>query len=321
MPPPPAPLLFFPVLPSHPHPTPHLLSGLPFGSWKKVFHQDSVNGGYFADADAVKYTNADSPDSALYSILGDLEEYRSGGTLTFMMVWPELTGIDGHNFNLWSQTSNPLESTDDVGPAQGYVGIEVHFDMAGDSGHSFGGLIKSTIQGAAAIDGSVGDEGCAYNALGFYTANADRTMGGPAALSTEPVCDAVGYADKYEDGGWCFSTSEAVCIFDVTVVELYVLDRSATEPVMRFRADDVEPGELRSDGYAVESWTSTNGDFTLDHDWYESTGYPTLETDDDGTSFVSFNGEVGAYLSKRIESNVSSIYPYTQSLHSDRHSR
>ena len=69
----------------------------------------------------------------------------------------------------------------------------------------------------------------------------------------------------------------------------------------------------------MESWTSTNGDFTLDtlenELSEEDIWYPILETDDDGTSFVSFNGEAGAYLSKRIETNVSSIYPYTQSLH------
>jgi len=64
------------------------------------------------DDDALS-KNVDDPNAQLYSILGQLEDYRSGGRFHFRLCYPELVGVNGGDgCNEWTQTSNPAtEST------------------------------------------------------------------------------------------------------------------------------------------------------------------------------------------------------------------
>lgn len=95
-----------------------LVGATPFvsASWTLFIRQ---TGGNVQPADDWRRFNTDAndgggADAENYSILDELERCRSGGVFTFKMLWPqgsiEQPGIP--LYNIWSQTSNPLE----VGP-------------------------------------------------------------------------------------------------------------------------------------------------------------------------------------------------------------
>jgi len=85
------------------------------GGYIKVFSHD-VSGGLFTNYD-VGTKNPEDPDNKLYSILDQLEDYRSSvGKFQFKLCYPELTwGLDEKTCNEWIQTSNPYTESSITG--------------------------------------------------------------------------------------------------------------------------------------------------------------------------------------------------------------
>ena len=73
----------------------------------------NTRGGFFSSEADVLRKNVDNPNADLFSILDQLEDYRTGGLFHFKLCYPELVGVNGLNgCNEWIQTSNPaMEST------------------------------------------------------------------------------------------------------------------------------------------------------------------------------------------------------------------
>ena len=81
-----------------------LLAG---NEWKKVYSHDT-SGGLFANLEEAKRKNIDDENALLYSILYNLEAYRTTqGYFHFKLCYPELTQFP-FPCNEWTQTSNPV---------------------------------------------------------------------------------------------------------------------------------------------------------------------------------------------------------------------
>merc|ERR1719378_122462 len=79
--------------------------------WVKVFNHNT-DGGLFSSPEDALNKNSDDPTAKLYSILGNLEEYRIAGRFHFRLCYPELVGVnDGDGCNEWIQTSNPATNS------------------------------------------------------------------------------------------------------------------------------------------------------------------------------------------------------------------
>ena len=75
--------------------------------WKKVYSLDT-SGGVFANLEEAKEKNVYDENALLYSILFDLEAYRTKeGYFHFKLCYPELTQFP-FPCNEWTQTSNPV---------------------------------------------------------------------------------------------------------------------------------------------------------------------------------------------------------------------
>ena len=78
----------------------------PSPTFRKVFYHNSKYGFFANKKDALK-KNADDETQPLYSILGDLEDFRnSDGKFHFKLVYPEVPAT-----NEWIQSSNPATDT------------------------------------------------------------------------------------------------------------------------------------------------------------------------------------------------------------------
>lgn len=117
------------------------------GGWLRVFlHDLSMDSSFFASLNEASSSNSADPASGKYSILGLLEYLKKDGKFTFMIRWSNNT-----EFNVWSQTSNPLTEA-----ISGYNAINVMF-----TDRNWGGLEKGN-QTHSYIDGSVGVSGWYY---------------------------------------------------------------------------------------------------------------------------------------------------------------
>ena len=70
--------------------------------------------------------NSGDPEADLYSILDQLESYRTKNGFHFKLCYPELVGC-----NEWIQTSNPATQ---FGKATGFKAIKLAYATAGDNG-------------------------------------------------------------------------------------------------------------------------------------------------------------------------------------------
>ena len=72
--------------------------------------QHDASGGLFTNYADVGSQNPQEPDSKLFSILNQLEDYRNiEGKFQFKLCYPDLTwGRDGKTCNEWRQSSNPF---------------------------------------------------------------------------------------------------------------------------------------------------------------------------------------------------------------------
>lgn len=124
------------------------------GGWTRVFAQDTSEG--YMNATTAYSSNGTNPYAKNYSILDQLENFRSGGVFTLKINWPGYAAR-----NIWSQTTNPTVDQ----PVAGYSAIAI------DSSSNFwGGLERNSAQGFTDwfMDGSVNHSNWFY-AIGAYS--------------------------------------------------------------------------------------------------------------------------------------------------------
>ena len=138
------------------------------GGWTRVYYQDSKLGGFFTVGEFEK--NRTDPENYRYAILNDLEDYRRGGELEFLMRWP------GHTtYSLamqWAQTSNPVTDTAGAIPT-GYRAISIPYTNNGWSA----GLQRSNVSTYSLLDGTMSPLSNWYYAVGTTYCWGDTTNG------------------------------------------------------------------------------------------------------------------------------------------------
>ena len=74
-----------------------------------LYHpEDYGKNGYFADQNEALNKNADNEDADMFSILDQLEQYRTcDGQLHFKLCYPELAENFSFPCNEWTQSNNP----------------------------------------------------------------------------------------------------------------------------------------------------------------------------------------------------------------------
>ena len=104
---------------------------------KKIFSHDTA-GGFFSSHEDALSKNPDNPGAFLFSILDQLETYRSAeGKFHFKLCYPEII-VDGKSCNEWYQTSNPATDT----TITGFQAVSLAFNL--DSyNHPWAGLGRS----------------------------------------------------------------------------------------------------------------------------------------------------------------------------------
>lgn len=119
------------------------------GGWTKVFTHDML-GGLYADANEALSTNQSNPHAFHYSILDQLDNFKSNGKYIFRISWPQHAAR-----NIWMQTTNPTLDQ----PVLGYVPLSIETTSAG-----WGGLERNCGVGCSEsfIDGSISSSGWWY---------------------------------------------------------------------------------------------------------------------------------------------------------------
>jgi len=148
------------------------------GKWIKVFSHNTSGGIFSSDEDARK-KNPENPDANLYSILDQLESFRTPDGFHFKLCYPELNGC-----NLWIQTSNPVEEWN----IQGFKPVHLSFQQNGHQ-TNWVGLGKNKNQWSAFIDDEPTDSywWTAIGAKKFYPHNDSQTIPGPVGKSVQKV--------------------------------------------------------------------------------------------------------------------------------------
>ena len=86
----------------------HIILGI---EWKKVYSIQSTEG-LFADLEEAKNKNAYDENADLFSILGELEQFRTcNGDFHFKICFPELVENFSFPCNEWTQFSNPVHES------------------------------------------------------------------------------------------------------------------------------------------------------------------------------------------------------------------
>jgi len=156
------------------------------GKWIKIFSHNTRGGIFASDADARK-KNHENPSADLYSILYQLEDFRTPEGFYFKLCYPEL-----NRCNLWIQTSNPAEEW----KIEGFQAVHLSFHLNGND-TNWTGLGKNKADGNAFIDDEP-DDAYWWTAIGakrFYPNEESRTIPGPKGIKRHHV-------QKVEL--WCF---------------------------------------------------------------------------------------------------------------------
>jgi hypothetical protein len=148
-----------------------------YGEWVKVFRQDSSNGDFFSsdnDWEEAKQTNTSNPDGVKYSILSEWRHFLRNGKYTLKIDYPS-----NNITNIWSQTSNPVESNGSGG-VSGYIGISIDTTASG-----WGGLERYDAQTSTFLDGTLSPISNWYYAIGSKAWGGATTFPGPSSPVSE----------------------------------------------------------------------------------------------------------------------------------------
>ena len=105
-----------------------------YGEWVKIFRNDTSTGDFFSSANGWEeayQSNTSDTNSNKYSILSSWGRFLRNDKFTLKLDYP-----NDSITNIWSQTSNPVDS-DGSGGVDGYVAIDIEY-----SGVGWGGIRK-----------------------------------------------------------------------------------------------------------------------------------------------------------------------------------
>jgi hypothetical protein len=170
-------------------------------NWRLVFRQSTAEG-LWIDLAKTEWesVNTDAPESANFSILDQLESFRSrDGSFTFMLKWH---GCAESKPQRWKQTSNPMQHVKTV---EGYEAISAPY-----TANAWHGLAKGT--NVALLDGSSND--CFYYAIGS-SQRWNNGVPGPSAVAAVVElygeCQGEGEGEKQCPRKPCLNSWRASC--------------------------------------------------------------------------------------------------------------
>ena len=103
-----------------------------YGEWVKIFRNDTSTGDFFSSANGWEeayQANTSDTNNNKYSILSSWSKFLRNGKFTLKLDYP-----NDSITNIWSQTSNPVDS-DGGGGVDNYTAISIDY-----SGVGWGGL-------------------------------------------------------------------------------------------------------------------------------------------------------------------------------------
>lgn len=141
-----------------------------YGEWVKVFRHDASNSSFYSsdnDWAEAKQTNTSNPNGEKYSILSEWGRFLKNDKYTLKLDYPNdsLT-------NIWSQTSNPVDS-DGSGGVDGYVAIAIDTTAQG-----WGGLERRDSQTSTFLDGTINPSPSNW----YYAVGSRVSWGGSASF-------------------------------------------------------------------------------------------------------------------------------------------
>ena len=142
-----------------------------YGEWVKIFRNDTSTGDFFSSANGWEeayQSNTSDTNSNKYSILSSWGRFLRNNKFTLKLNYPSLSIT-----NIWSQTSNPVDS-DGSGGVDGYIGISI-----GASNNGWGGLERYDGSSSSFLDGTLSPQGNWYYAIGANSWGGTYTFPGP----------------------------------------------------------------------------------------------------------------------------------------------
>ena len=128
-----------------------------YGEWVKIFRNDTSTGDFFSSANGWEeayQSNTSDTNSNKYSILSSWGRFLRNDKFTLKLDYP-----NDSITNVWSQTSNPVDS-DGSGGVDGYVAIDIEY-----SGVGWGGLERYDNSGSSFLDGTLSPQSNWYFAI------------------------------------------------------------------------------------------------------------------------------------------------------------
>jgi hypothetical protein len=128
-----------------------------YGEWVKIFRNDTSTGDFFSSANGWEeayQSNTSDTNSNKYSILSSWGRFLRNDKFTLKLDYP-----NDSITNIWSQTSNPVDS-DGSGGVDGYVAIDIEY-----SGVGWGGLERYDNSGSSFLDGTLSPQSNWYFAI------------------------------------------------------------------------------------------------------------------------------------------------------------
>ena len=128
-----------------------------YGEWVKIFRNDTSTGDFFSSTNGWEeayQSNTSDTNSNKYSILSSWSKFLRNDKYTLKLDYP-----NDSITNIWSQTSNPVDS-DGSGGVDGYVAISIDY-----SGQGWGGLERYDNSGSSFLDGTLSPQSNWYFAI------------------------------------------------------------------------------------------------------------------------------------------------------------
>lgn len=128
-----------------------------YGEWVKVFRSNTATGDFFSNANGwleAYQVNTSDTNNNKYSILSSWSRFLRNDKYTLKLDYP-----DDNITNIWSQTSNPVDS-DGSGGVSGYVAIDIEY-----SGVGWGGLERYDNSNSSFLDGTLTPQSNWYFAI------------------------------------------------------------------------------------------------------------------------------------------------------------
>ena len=137
--------------------------------------------GYFKDLEEAKNKNADNEDADLFSVLDQLEKYRTcTGKFHFKLCYPELAENFTFPCNEWMQLNNPVYDS----IIRNYKPVKISFKSENED---FQGLGMSEKMKQSSLIGNMPFSDSEWFSVGTLKGNKDGTFPGPPSHLVKKV--------------------------------------------------------------------------------------------------------------------------------------